>query len=83
MNRDELSVYADQLQIEGDIRGEIIALERLLEHGKRPELVARHEMVMKKWLGPSADDPALSRSRSRRSATGSTTSSRSHSSPTR
>ena len=48
MNRDELSVYADQLQIEGDVRGEIIAIELL---PPRPDLEVRHEALMQKWLG--------------------------------
>ena len=48
MNRDELSVYADELQIQGDIRGEIIALEL---QAPRPDIEARHYAMMQRWLG--------------------------------
>ena len=48
MNRDELSVYADELQIQGDIRGEIIALEL---QPQRPDIETRHAALMQRWLG--------------------------------
>ncbi|MDQ3339368.1 MAG: hypothetical protein M4D80_29745 [Myxococcota bacterium] len=48
MNRDELSVYADELQIRGDLRGEIIALEL---QAPRPDIEARHLAMMQRWLG--------------------------------
>jgi hypothetical protein len=48
MNRDELSVYADELQIQGDIRGEIIALEL---QAPRPDIETRHAALMQRWLG--------------------------------
>ena len=47
MNRDELSVYADELQQAGDVRGEIIALEL---QPRRPDIEARHARLMRQWL---------------------------------
>ena len=47
MNRDELSVYADELQVNGDLRGEIIALEL---QPRRPDIDARHAALMRQWL---------------------------------
>lgn len=61
MNRDELSVYADELQIAGDIRGEIIAIELLLDEHRRPDLVARHEALTLQWMNgwPVGDDTRI------------------------
>ena len=47
MNKDELAVYADELQIAGDPRGEIIALElappRQAGRGGEEELGGRRD----------------------------------------
>ena len=46
-SRDTLAVYADALLGDGDVRGEIIALEL----AQRPELEARRDALIAKWLG--------------------------------
>jgi len=43
-----LAVYADALQMEGDPRGEIIAIEL---QPPRPDLEVRRDALMQKWLG--------------------------------
>ncbi|MCW5803538.1 MAG: hypothetical protein KIT31_14240 [Deltaproteobacteria bacterium] len=50
--REMLAVYADDLQSEGDPRGELIALDLLIEaHGTTTELVARRASLLAAWLG--------------------------------
>jgi hypothetical protein len=46
---DDLAVYADLLQSEGDPRGELITLE--LQTAVTPEIVERRRALLKSWLG--------------------------------
>ena len=56
-SRENLAVYADALQEEGDLRGELIALDlRIADHGLLPALSARRMEILRDLLGASAAD---------------------------
>lgn len=49
---DTLAVYADHLQAEGDVRGELIALDlEIAAHGSSSELAKRRTSLLYAWLG--------------------------------
>jgi uncharacterized protein (TIGR02996 family) len=50
-DRDTLAVYADYLVERGDPRGELIAIDLLLEQRSSPDLVARRATLLTAWLG--------------------------------
>ncbi|MBA3539503.1 MAG: hypothetical protein H0T79_07720, partial [Deltaproteobacteria bacterium] len=54
-DRDDLAVYADQLQADGDIRGELIALDLAApEHRFAPTATAwreRRQALIVAWVG--------------------------------
>ncbi len=50
-DRETLAVYADELQAEGDPRGELIALDLELETRRTLELVTRRTSLLTGWLG--------------------------------
>jgi len=56
---DDLAVYADLLQSEGDPRGELITLE--LQTAVTPEIVERRRALLRSWLGdmPIVEDVLL------------------------
>jgi hypothetical protein len=57
---ENLAVYADLLQAEGDPRGELFVLERQIEDfGSTPALVERRRDKMREWLGMDPDAPEL------------------------
>ncbi|MBA3394183.1 MAG: hypothetical protein H0T89_16160 [Deltaproteobacteria bacterium] len=54
----ELTVYADRLQMLGDPRGELIAIDLTIERaGATPRLAARREELLAAWLGRLASSP--------------------------
>lgn len=51
-DREQLAVYADYLQAQGDPRGELIAIDLFAAaHGASAELAARKRSVVEGWLG--------------------------------
>jgi len=47
-----VAVYADHLQLLGDTRGELIAIDlRIEDSGPTPELVRRRQEILASWLG--------------------------------
>lgn len=56
----QLAVYADELQAQGDPRGELIALDlHAAAHGAPTELVERRRALLDGLLGDRATDPAI------------------------
>ncbi|MEO8704805.1 MAG: hypothetical protein ABI867_32435 [Kofleriaceae bacterium] len=52
LDRATVEVYGDQLQADGDIRGELIAIDlRIADAGATPPLLARRDELVREWLG--------------------------------
>lgn len=52
LDRATVEVYGDQLQADGDLRGELIAIDlRIADAGSTRELLARRAELVRAWLG--------------------------------